>query len=129
MTKERLQVSDEFPRSNDIDRMNPAEICIVDAMSAVNAMPADTRLTQAETLLQQAKTLVSDYVDATETYYQPGEPLSASDKAMIDTAWSRHKAAIDKEVLELSDADRAAYWQRAYERMAARNAELSAKPL
>lgn len=93
MTEKAPQTSDELPRRNDLGRMNPTELLIVDAMYAVEAMPADQRLTQASTLLQQAKDLVSDYVDATETYYRPDEPLSAPDQTKINEAWERHKAA------------------------------------
>lgn len=93
MTEKCKQASDELPRRNDLGRMNATELRIVDAMYSVEAMPADQRLTQASTLLQQAKDLVSDYVDAAETYYRPDEPLSPEDQAAIDAAWTKHKSS------------------------------------
>lgn len=65
LSEKSPKVSDGFPRRNDLCRMAPAELLIVDAMYGIEAMPADTRLTQAQSLLQQAKDLVSDHVDGT----------------------------------------------------------------
>ena len=41
----------------------PAEKAIYDAMQAVEAMPADVRLTDAVTLLGAAQNSVADFVD------------------------------------------------------------------
>ena len=46
-----------------IDLMFPAEKAIHDAVCEIEKLPADIRLTQAQTLLAQAKALVSDYLD------------------------------------------------------------------
>jgi hypothetical protein len=67
----------EIPRRCYLDKMVPAERAIYDAMQAVEAMPADVRLTDAVMLLGQAKDKVSDYVDA-----QPGVT------AVPPTGWS-----------------------------------------
>lgn len=46
-----------------LDLMTKAELSIYKAIAEVECLGADTMLTQAQTLLQQAKDLVSDYVD------------------------------------------------------------------
>lgn len=53
----------QFPRRNNIDRLTPAERAIYDATQAVEALPADVRLTEAVILLGQARDKVADYVD------------------------------------------------------------------
>lgn len=53
----------EFPRRHNVDRMTPAERAIADAVQAVEALPADERLTRAVILLGQAREAVADYVD------------------------------------------------------------------
>jgi hypothetical protein len=55
----------DFPRRARLDKFTPAERAIWDATQAVEAMPADTRLTEAVILLGKARDLVADYVDAT----------------------------------------------------------------
>jgi len=54
----------EVPRRARLDLCSPAELAIYEAMQAVEAMPADVRLTKAVTLLQEARNSVADYVDA-----------------------------------------------------------------
>ncbi len=53
----------ESPRRNRIDKFTPAEKAIWDARQAVEAMPADVRLTQAGNLLQEAQEKVADFID------------------------------------------------------------------
>lgn len=53
----------EGARRADIDRYVPAETAIRGAMLAVEAMPADERLTDAVMLLSRAKDAVADFVD------------------------------------------------------------------
>jgi len=56
-------MGNEIPRRCYIDKLVPAERAIHDAIVAVEAMPADRRLTEAQILLAQAKDKVSDFVD------------------------------------------------------------------
>ena len=53
----------EIPRRAQLGQCTPAERAIYDAMQAVEAMPADVRLTDAVTLLSAAWDSVADYVD------------------------------------------------------------------
>jgi len=50
-------------RRNDMTLMCAAELKIVEAVETVERMAADSRLTDAVTLLQQARDKVADYVD------------------------------------------------------------------
>ena len=54
---------EDFPRRICVDRMTPAELAIMAAVQAVEALPADTRLTDAVILLGQARDRVADFVD------------------------------------------------------------------
>lgn len=53
----------EIPRRICLPEMVPAELAITEAMQKVEAMPADTRLTEAVVLLEKARDKVADYVD------------------------------------------------------------------
>ena len=53
----------DFPRRAHLDRFTPAERAIYDAVLAVEALPADARLTDAIVLLQAARDSVADFVD------------------------------------------------------------------
>ncbi len=53
----------EPPRGMRIDLMVPAEKMITDAIHTIEEMGADTRLTEAQVLLDQARSKVADYVD------------------------------------------------------------------
>lgn len=53
----------EVPRRCHLDRLTPAELAIVAAVDAVEALPPDTRLTKAVIALGKARNLVADYVD------------------------------------------------------------------
>lgn len=75
----------EFPRRINIDKMTPAEKAIHDATQAVEAMPADERLTRAVVLLQSAREYVADFVD--------GVPLNDQDY----TAWGEDTPATGAE--------------------------------
>lgn len=59
-------MSNDFPRRNQMDLWCPAEKAIHDAMQAVEAMTADTRLTAAVVLLGQARDRVADFVDGVD---------------------------------------------------------------
>ena len=52
-----------IPRRNRIDQFTPAEKGIWDAVQAVEALPADPRLTDAVVLLARAREKVADFVD------------------------------------------------------------------
>lgn len=51
------------PRRDREDLMHPAEKAIQDAIMAIEELPADVELTNAQILIQQAKDKVSDYLD------------------------------------------------------------------
>jgi hypothetical protein len=59
-------MNDTIPRRIRIDQFVQAERAIYDAVQAVEAMPADVRLTDAVILLGQARSKVADYVDGAE---------------------------------------------------------------
>ena len=46
-----------------LNEMLPSELAIHRAMQEIEKLPPDERLTEAVTLLQKAKDLVSDFVD------------------------------------------------------------------
>ena len=56
----------DTPRRNRVDLFKPAELAIWKAMEQIEKMPADIRLTEAQTLLSKAKDLVSDFIDDKE---------------------------------------------------------------
>lgn len=56
----------DIPRRVDTQRYSPAEKAISDAMTAVEKLPADIRLTDAVILLGAAKARVADYVDGVD---------------------------------------------------------------
>lgn len=56
-------MSDALPRRVQQEKLTAAERLIHDAVGEVNAMGADLRLTDAETLLTRARNLVADFVD------------------------------------------------------------------
>ena len=53
-------------RRCDTLRQTKAEAAILEAMRHVEAMPADTRLTDAVTLLDRARASVADFVDGVD---------------------------------------------------------------
>lgn len=53
----------DIPRRIRIDQFSLAEKAIWDAAQAVEAMPADPRLTEAGNLLTAARAKVADFVD------------------------------------------------------------------
>lgn len=59
----QASVKTEIPRRSRLDLNTPAELAIFNAMQEVEKMGADVRLTEAITLLQKAKDLVSDHID------------------------------------------------------------------
>src|SRR5574343_921446 len=56
-------MSNEIPRRSRLDQNTPAELAIRAAVDAVEALPADPRLTDAVVLLQEARESVANYVD------------------------------------------------------------------
>jgi hypothetical protein len=56
-------MSTKTPRRIRLDLATPSEVTIRQAMAAVEAMPPDTRLTNAGMKLQEALDLVSDFVN------------------------------------------------------------------
>lgn len=56
-------MDNNFPRKACLDKLEPAEKAIYDAMQKVEEMPADVRLTDAGVLLKQAFDKVAEYVD------------------------------------------------------------------
>lgn len=54
------------PRRFRMDKMVAAELAIMEAMQAVELMPADVRLTDAVVLLGRAKDRVADFVDGVD---------------------------------------------------------------
>ncbi len=55
-----------IPRRSQMTQWTPAERAIYEAVQAVEAMPADPRLTEAVVLLQAARDYVADFVDGIE---------------------------------------------------------------
>lgn len=56
-----------MPRRIYVEKLIPAERAIFAAMEAVEALPADERLTDAVLLLQAARESVGDYVDGIQS--------------------------------------------------------------
>lgn len=56
-------MDNKIPRRIMLPLLTPAEKAIYDAKQAVEALPADTRLTDAVVLLTQAQEKVADYID------------------------------------------------------------------
>ncbi len=75
-------------RRCDTERMQPAELAILEAVKAVERMPADGRLTHAVFLLDRARNAVADYIDG--IYPQPvspvAEPSEGDRTTWVDTA-------------------------------------------
>jgi len=53
----------EIPRRNRLDLNTTAELAIHNAIQEIEKEGCDVRLTEAVTLMQKAKDLVSDYTD------------------------------------------------------------------
>ena len=53
----------DYPRRIQLDKFCIAERAIYDATQAVEAMPADVRLTEAVILLAKAREKVADFID------------------------------------------------------------------
>lgn len=88
----------EVPRRIDIQRYVPAEHAIRAAVDAVEAMPADPRLTDAVCLLAKAKDRVADFVDGV-----PAVPAAAPTIPVAD-----HNLAL-RLALAYGDAERAGH--------------------
>lgn len=58
-----MAASHDPPRRIRIDKLTPAELAIRNAVVLIEEMPADVRLSEAQTLLQQARDKVADFVD------------------------------------------------------------------
>ena len=55
----------DVPRRNRLDKSTPAETAIRTALTAVESLGADPKLTAAVTKLHEARELVADFVDGT----------------------------------------------------------------
>lgn len=75
-------------RRNDVTQNTPAELAIREAMRAVEALPADERLTAAVVFLDRAHDAVADYVD--------GVPVEGNKGAEAVAAW----CAVPREIRE-----------------------------
>lgn len=74
-------MSNESPRRICIEKLTLTETLIHNAQVAVEAMPADERLTHAGILLDRARALVADYVDGVpfgEGYPRPAPELPSN---------------------------------------------------
>lgn len=82
----------KFPRRFYLAQMTPAETAIREAIKAVEALPADTRLTDAMLLLEQAWNTVADYVDARAAQGAPAARLSeAREELPDDDDWKKRR--------------------------------------
>jgi hypothetical protein len=77
----------DIPRRCRMDRMVPAELAILKALEAVEAMAADIRLTDAVVMLGYARNRVADYVDGVET---PRDLTRTSNKRCSAVTIVRH---------------------------------------
>ncbi len=68
-------------RRCDTQRMTPEELLILDAMRAVEKLPADVRLTHAVVMLTEAMTAVADYVDGVAYEDEGGNTITPAPKA------------------------------------------------
>ncbi len=93
---------DEIPRRARIDRYVPAETAIRAAIEAVEAMPADTRLTDAVVLLGKAKDRVADFVDGIQNTL-PGQ-IHEFERTKHNLAVSQHELGVCREELAYLDA-------------------------
>ena len=73
----------DIPRRCRLDQFVPAERAIYDATQAVEAMPADVRLTDAVNLLEQARRKVADFVDGLPAAARGPVPRDRADIAEI----------------------------------------------
>lgn len=55
--------TDKIPRRIRLDLLTPPEVALRAALAAVEAMPADIRLTKASTMISLALNEVGQYVD------------------------------------------------------------------
>lgn len=60
-------MSNELPRRIQMEKLCPAELAILEATRLIEAMGADTRLTEAQILLARARDKVADFVDKVDT--------------------------------------------------------------
>lgn len=71
--------TNNFPRRDSLHKLEPAERAIWDAMQAVEAMPADPRLTDAVNLLKGAGEKVADFIDKVPTSLENAAPAVLGD--------------------------------------------------
>lgn len=76
-----MEPTKPFPRRNRLDLNEPAELAIRNAVSEVEKMPADVRLTNAVVLLDQARWAVADFIDNKKSF-NPFGPAMAWIKAI-----------------------------------------------
>jgi hypothetical protein len=63
-----------IPRTCRLDLATPPEVALREALRAVEAMPADARLTHAGQKIVEALDLVGEYVDGQMQYVELGTP-------------------------------------------------------
>ena len=68
-----------IPRRNRLEENTDAELAIRAVMLAIEAMPADVRLTDAVVLLGQAREKLADYIDT----QQPSATYDAAEAALL----------------------------------------------
>lgn len=76
-----------IPRRIRLDQNSAAELAIRSAIHAVEALPADVRLTDAVVLLQEARENVADYVDGV---YQRPSALPTGELAALRERHEEH---------------------------------------
>ena len=80
----------------DIQQMIPAELKIFEAMQEIEKLGADTRLTDAQLLLDKAKNLVGDYIDnPKKTALEHIESMTNIDPEILRTPFGNTKVESD----------------------------------
>lgn len=87
----------EIPRRAQMQQWTPAERAIYDALQAVEAMPADERLTDAVVLLGAARDSVADFVDGVQQRRFVG--VGTAPPHMGDEQRERERADAESELL------------------------------
>jgi hypothetical protein len=77
----------ETPRRIRLDLNEPAELAIYNAMTEVEKLPGDVRLTHAVIKLGEAKNLVADYIDGVPI---PAEPRPGKAEFFLRESWERN---------------------------------------
>lgn len=89
-----------------VERRVAAETAIAQAIAKIEEMPADTRLSNAQTHLAQAAELVGDFVDQVEPVKAPSGTGESPEPIMQFFAWSHlpeHLQEVSKVFAEAAD--------------------------